>query len=116
MKPYIRIQLSEEELKNARKIHKTGLKHHIRQKAHALLLSHSGKIVTEIASILSYDEETIRSWFNKWKTGGFESFEIKKGRGLKPKISTQDTDSVDFIKKSRRESIESKNLSPEYFN
>lgn len=99
MKSYILICLTAEELKITKKLYQMSKKHHVRQKAHALLLSNSGKIVTEIGKILNFDEETIRSWFSKWKSHGFESFEIKKGRGLKPKLLETNADIVELVKK-----------------
>ena len=96
---YIRLCLTPAELAIAEKLYQTSPKHHIRQKAHAFLLSNTGHIVTDISKILGFDEETIRSWFSKWKANGFESFEIKKGRGLKPKLLVSNAEIIDYVKK-----------------
>jgi transposase len=99
MKPYIRIQLSEKELAEITKLYESGKKHHLRQKSQALLFSHSGKIVTEIGSLLDHKEETIRRWFKSWKQLGTAGFEIKKGRGLKSKLMDSDDEIVKIVKK-----------------
>ena len=46
---------------------------HIRRRGNALLMSHNGKTVPQIAQFLGYSERTIYNWLRAYRKKGFES-------------------------------------------
>ena len=68
------------------RIHKESKKHHVRQRAHCILLSYQRTTVTELARIFSKTERTIYTWLNLWKACHFVGLYDRKGRGRKPKL------------------------------
>ena len=80
------------------KVYHTLAKSHVRQRANCLLLSDQGYPVPTLADIFSTRTHTVREWFNRWETEGFQGLEIRPGRGLKPSISAENTSLVTTIK------------------
>jgi transposase len=74
------------EIRLLHRIYKNSMKHHVRQRAHCILLSYQGTEVAELASILDKTERTIYTWLNQWETHHFAGLYDKKGRGRKPKL------------------------------
>ena len=99
MKPYRYICLNTAEIEAVQTAYQTDHRHHVRQKCHALLLSHRGHKVPEIASLFGVQRDTVRGWFNKWSAEGVTGFAIKAGRGVKAKLDQTNEKLVDFIKK-----------------
>jgi transposase len=99
MKPYLRITLNEAELSVIEQSYIKGIKHHIRQKSQAVLLSHNGMVVPEIAVFFQKKEETVRRWLWGWKNHGLAGFDIKKGRGKSSKLQALDACVVEVVKK-----------------
>jgi len=70
-----------------RRIHKESKKHHVRQRAHCILLSNQGFRVADLARIFSRTQRTIYTWFDLWETRHFAGLYDKKGRGRKAKLN-----------------------------
>jgi transposase len=81
-----------------KKIYHTHAKSHVRQRAHCLLLSDKGKSVPMLADIFFTRTHTVRGWFNRWESEGFQGLEIRPGRGLKPTINAEDLTLIANIK------------------
>ena len=76
-------------------------KFHVRQRFHALLLSHSGMPIPQIQKIIKTRSRTIYTWMDKWETKGLVGLMILPGRGVKSKLDFQNKDQIDVIKKSK---------------
>ena len=50
------------------RIHKESKKHHVRQRAHCILLSYQGFCVSELAKIFGKTKRAIYSWLDLWDT------------------------------------------------
>jgi transposase len=100
MSNYRYIKLTEEEQKMLSSAYKIHTKHHYREKCQSLLLSCQGYSIPEIAIMFNKHCDTIRSWFNLWEQEGISGFAIKSGRGVKPKLDRNNSELLDFIKKS----------------
>jgi len=68
------------------RIHEDSKKHHIRQRAHCILLSHQGFTVSELAKIFTKTHRTIYTWLDLWESHHFAGLYDRKGRGRKPKL------------------------------
>lgn len=96
------ITLTEEE-KNLLTVEYKGDKvHHYRERCYAILLSSEGHTITEIATLLKKQTDTICSWFNKWESEGLSGLGIKEGRGLKPVLRPDNPQHVEIVKKKSR--------------
>jgi transposase len=100
MKPYRYINLLPDALHLLEVSYKTDARHHVRQKSHAILLSHAGHKMSELSELFNKHPETIRHWFDTYEREGISGFVVKPGRGLKPKLDKADLDLELFIKKS----------------
>ena len=69
------------------RINKESKKHHVRQRAHCILLSYQGFCVSELANIFRKTQRAIYSWLELWETQHFVGLYDKKGRGRKPKLN-----------------------------
>ena len=69
-----------------RRIYKESKKHHVRQRAHCILLSYQRTEVAEIARIFGKTKRTIYEWLNLWEAQHFAGLYDRKGRGRKPKL------------------------------
>ena len=68
------------------RIRKESKKHHVRQRAHCILLSYQRYQVTDLARIFDTTERTIYKWLDLWETHHFVGLYDRKGRGRKPKL------------------------------
>jgi len=68
------------------RIHKESKKHHVRQRAHCILLSYQRIEVAELAKIFGKTKRTIYTWLNQWETHHFAGLYDSEGRGRKPKL------------------------------
>jgi len=75
----------------------------IRQRAHAVLLSHSGKTVNELAETFEVNRDTVRDWFDTWERDGVQGL-ADKARTGKPPILTpvEQAQAVELLKKNPR--------------
>ena len=82
--------------------YREGKTHHYRERCQAILLSHQKYSIGELALMFKKQEDTIRGWFNRWEADGLSGLEIRKGRGLKPKLSITDIELVELVKKKSK--------------
>jgi len=68
------------------RIHKESKKHHVRQRAHCILLSYQRIEVAELARIFSKTKRTIYTWLNQWEARHFVGLYDMEGRGRKSKL------------------------------
>ena len=75
----------------------------IRQRAHAVLLSHSGKTVNELAATFEVNRDTVRDWFDSWERDGVRGL-TDKARTGKPPILTpaEQVQAVELLKANPR--------------
>jgi transposase len=66
----------------------------IRRRAHAILLSGSGKTVNEIAEIFGIRRETVTFWLNNWEQSGPLGLADKARPGAPPKLSEEEKEKV----------------------
>jgi len=95
------IKLNTEEEATIKEGYKNHPKFHVRQRFLALLLSNEGMPIPEIKRIIKKRSRTIYSWMNRWEAKGLAGLMILPGRGLKPKLSIENKQMVDLIKKSK---------------
>lgn len=69
------------------RIYKEGKKHHVRQRAHCILLSYQGIPVSSLAKIFGKTPKTIYTWLNLWEAYRFAGLYDMKGRGRNPKLN-----------------------------
>ena len=74
------------EIRLLHRIYRDSKKHHVRQRAHCILLSYQRTEVAELAIILDKTERTIYTWLNLWEARHFAGLYDKKNRGRKPKL------------------------------
>lgn len=95
-KKYI-TELTNEEKSSLEKGYKTGESHLTRRKCQAILLSHSGKSVDELAVLFGVTQQSVYLWYKAWESEGIKGLELKPGRGRKPKLK-EDPNQVKRIK------------------
>ncbi len=94
---YISLQAGEKKtLEEGLKNHP---KHHVRQRFQALALSGEGWQVKSISRLLKVRTRTVYTWMDKWEKLGLVGLMMKRGCGLKPKLSIQDGEMVELVKK-----------------
>jgi len=75
------------QIKFLQRICKESKKHHVRQRAHCILLSYQGFKVTDLARIFDKTKRTIYAWLNQWESQHFAGLYDEKGKGRKPKLN-----------------------------
>jgi transposase len=75
------------QIKFLQRIFKESKKHHVRQRAHCILLSYQRFKVTDLAKVFGKTERTIYTWLNQWESQHFAGLYDEKGRGRKPKLN-----------------------------
>lgn len=83
-------QLDEETIKELEKIVKEDKRYKSRYRAQAILLSHQGKSVNELAEIFGCQIRTIYRWFNRFEAEKVEAVFELKGRGRKAILTIED--------------------------
>lgn len=78
--------LTKEQEQQLKDIRDTGRKKRIRHRAHAILLSHGGKAIREIAEIFQVDRNTITNWLDRWDTEGIDGLADRPRSGAPPKL------------------------------
>ena len=73
-----------------RRCYKESQHHRVRQRAHCILLSFSGKTTTELRHIFDVDRLTIYHWLNAWETRHFAGLYDHKGSGRHPKLTIEE--------------------------
>jgi len=75
------------QIKFLKRICKESKKHHVRQRAHCILLSYQGFKVSDLTRIFGKTERTIYTWLSQWESQHFAGLYDEKGRGRKPKLN-----------------------------
>ena len=78
--------LSKEQEQQVKHIRDTGKTKRIRHRAHAILLSHDGKEIREIAEIFQVDRNTVSNWLDRWDREGIDGLADKPYPGAPPKL------------------------------
>lgn len=93
MPRYIRLQLTEtqrQELSQTRSQHG---KAYMRERAAAVLKVADGGLVQTVAEtglLKRHEPETVKGWIDRYLEAGLAGWQIKQGRGRKPKFSPSD--------------------------
>jgi transposase len=82
--------LSEEQEQQLRQFRDTGKTKRVRHRAHAILLSHGGKTISEIAEIFQVDRNTVSAWLDRWDELGIEGLADKPHTGAPPKLTEKE--------------------------
>ncbi len=69
-------------------------------RCHAIILSASGKTVSELQEIFHVGHQTIYNWFDRWEEGGIQALANKSGRGRKALLCTDNKDHVKVVDKA----------------
>jgi len=95
--------LTAEDQEVLRYLRDEGETRRIRQRAHAVLLSHSGKTVNELAATFEVNRDTVRDWFKSWERDGVKGL-ADKARTGKPPILTpvEQAQAVELLKANPR--------------
>ena len=80
------ISLDESEMKLLDQVRKIHQSYRVRDRAHALILSHKGKKMDEVAEIFEVSRDTVSDWYTRWESGGLNALQDAPGRGRKPKL------------------------------
>lgn len=90
-KKYIK-ELTDKQISLLEKGYKTGQSHLTRRKCQAILLSHSGKSVDELALLFNVTKQSVYNWYKVWESEGTKGLELKPGRGRKQKLQDENLD------------------------
>jgi transposase len=91
-------KLSKEQKRSLEKGYKTGKGFTFRRNCHAILLSHEGQTVNEIAGFFGVSTITVYAWLKKWQTDGIEGLKHKPGQGRPAKLKLDDEKHVKTVK------------------
>jgi len=83
-------ELCPSQIRLLTRVHRESKKHHVRQRAHCILLSHQGFTVSDLAKVFGKTHRTIYTWLGLWESYHFAGLYDKKGRGRKPKLSASE--------------------------
>lgn len=93
MPRYIRIQLSEAQRAELRHTRAHHPKAYVRERAAAVLKVAAGALIQAVAEtglLKRHEPETVRGWIDRYLEAGLAGWQIKTGRGRKPKFSPTD--------------------------
>lgn len=90
--------LTEEQKSSLKKGYTHGKSPLYRRKCHSILLSHSGKTASEIATFFGVTTHSVREWLKQWEQHGLEGLKLKPGRGRKPKLNLEEDQHVQTVK------------------
>ena len=93
------IKLSSSERQTLEQGYKNHPKSHVRQRCQAMLLSDEGWQAKDLGHLYHVRSRTIYTWMDRWEAMGLVGLMILPGRGLKPKLSPQDSKLVETVKK-----------------
>jgi transposase len=87
-------KIHEERKKMLRRIYRQSSRHHVRQRAHCLLLCQEGYSITHLEQIFQVSRKTIYNWLNAWESRGLIGLYNQKGQGRKPKFTPEQQDKI----------------------
>ena len=80
-------QISDDELHQLTSHMERGETARIRHRAHAVILSHQGKSLKEIADIFAVDRDTVANWLDRFDRFGLNGLSDQARPGAKPKLN-----------------------------
>ena len=80
------VSLQDSEVSLLEKVRKMHQSYRVRDRAHALILSHKGKKIEEVAEIFEVSRDTVSEWYSRWESGGLPALQDAPGKGRKPKL------------------------------
>ena len=86
--------ISQETFSLLNRIHKHSRYHHVRQRAHCIILSYQGLEIPQLQTIFQVTRFTIYHWFNAWESQSLSGLYDKKGRGRNPKLTPDQKEQV----------------------
>ena len=90
-------ELSEEQKQALEEGHKTGKSHRFRTRCQAILLSHQGYSVQELARLFKVSDLSIYKWMDRFKDGGVEALQTQPGKGRKPLLKLENQAHVELV-------------------
>ena len=91
-------KLTKAQKSSLEKGYKTGKSFTYRRNCHAILLSHDGQTVNEIAHFFGVSTITVYTWLKKWQSQGIEGLKHKPGQGRPVKLKLDDENHVKLVK------------------
>ena len=82
------VHLSESAISGLEALKKHSSSERIRDRSHALLLSHQGFDIPNLSSIFGVNRNTITDWFNRWEASGIEGL-ADADRSGRPRIFSE---------------------------
>lgn len=77
-------KISSTQLKKLKALRHSGGTYRERERAHAIILSHKGYSINQLADIFEVDRDSISSWFNRWEESGIEGLSDNHRSGRPP--------------------------------
>lgn len=85
----VRVELSEEQIRELEKLVKTSLDRHLRQRCQAVLMSARGRSRKEVARDVVTSARTVQRWVVAYHREGLAGLARKKISGRRPKIAAE---------------------------
>jgi transposase len=89
----IRIQLNDAQRQELRHVRAHHAKAFLRERAAAVLKVGEGALIQHVAEnglLKRHEPETVKGWIEQYLSAGLAGWQIKAGRGRKPKFSPSD--------------------------
>jgi transposase len=92
------VELSLEQRAALEKGYRKGTSHAFRVRCQMILLKSEKRSSLEVANVLGCCEVVVNNWLRRYEAEGIEGLKTRKGRGRKPKLSTQNPLHVQTVK------------------
>jgi transposase len=92
------VELSLEQRAALEKGYRKGTSHAFRTRCRMVLLKSEKRSSVEVADVLGCCEIVVNNWLRRYEAEGIEGLKTRKGRGRKPKLSTQNPLHVQTVK------------------
>lgn len=89
--------LGEEQKQALEEGHKTGKSHRFRTRCQAILLSHQGYSVQELARLFKVSDLSIYKWMDRFKDGDVKALQTQPGKGRKPLLKLENQAHVELV-------------------
>lgn len=90
-------ELSEEQKQALEEGHKMGKSHRFRTRCQAILLSHQGYSVQELARLFKVSDLSIYNWMDRFKDGGVQALLTQPGKGRKALLKLENQRHVELV-------------------
>jgi transposase len=92
------IELTTEQRTALEQGYRKGKSHVFRMRCQMLLLKSEKRTSIEISKLMGCCEVVVNRWLNRYQEHGLAGLETRKGRGRKPKLSTQNPEHLQKVK------------------